>query len=133
MSEPRQLIMRRGLDDLPPRPGLPAGYEMRTLRPAEEQALVDLLTASFPEVAWTMDKARQTLLESPLVEAIYVIGRGDDLVQHVNLFHHRHADRIEEIKLLVRRDLEENVGLLRYSGKNHKRGNCKRRRVLEPG
>jgi len=66
------------LRDLPPIPELPTGYAIRLLREGEDEALTDVLIASFPETPWDLEKARRGLILAPDVEAIYVAEYGDE-------------------------------------------------------
>ena len=74
VPSPRQLLMRRpSLDNLPPL-GLPDGHEVRDLRPGEEQALADLMTAAFGDT-WTTEGIRRSFVDAPDVTNTYVVVR----------------------------------------------------------
>ncbi len=74
------LFMRRpSLDDLPVLP-LPSGdYVLRTAGPEDATALATLLTRAFTE-EWTIQRVKESLLEAPDVQAVYVIVYGGVLV-----------------------------------------------------
>jgi len=73
--------MRRArLDDLPPLSEPPPGYTLRLLRPGEEETLAQLLQKAFPEMTWTVKKARAALVDAPDVKATYVIAHDNTLV-----------------------------------------------------
>lgn len=68
-----QLLMRRpNLRDLPPLE-IPHGVTLRAAKSEDGPALAALLQAAFPEITWTPEKARQSLLEDPCVPATFVI------------------------------------------------------------
>lgn len=74
------LFMRRpSLDDLPVLP-LPSGdYVLRTAGPEDATALATLLTRAFTE-EWIIQRVKESLLEAPDVQAVYVIVYGGVLV-----------------------------------------------------
>ena len=75
------LRMHRRLKvELPSCP-VPAGYELRCLRPGEEEAWVDLRNACFPDDPWPRERYREELADSPVYELdrILVATRGGKL------------------------------------------------------
>src|SRR5579871_2411783 len=71
-----QLLMRRPrLDDLPPIPPLPPGCILRTFQPEDLEPLAALLQRAFEDASWTPEKVRQTLVDAPDVQKIYVIAQ----------------------------------------------------------
>lgn len=73
MSETRQLFMRRlDLEDLPPMPPLPAGYEMRTAGPEDAEAIAAVMGSAFgPE--WSAATVREKLLDAPDVPETFLV------------------------------------------------------------
>jgi mycothiol synthase len=76
MSRPTNLVLLRpSLDDLPPRPRLPAGYRLRPAVDSDTDALAATLTAAFAET-WSVDRIRRDLLDAEDVVATFVITHG---------------------------------------------------------
>jgi mycothiol synthase len=73
MSTTRQLFMRRpDLEDLPPLPSLPAGYEIRTAGPEDAEAIAAVMASAFgPE--WSAAMVREKLLDAPDVPETFVV------------------------------------------------------------
>lgn len=65
------LMFRPHLNDIPPPPVLPAGYEIRRFEPGDDlPSLAETLTAAFHE-EWTTERVRDKLCEAPDVRAVY--------------------------------------------------------------
>jgi mycothiol synthase len=74
------LIMRRAsLDDLPPLPGLPAGYALRLRRDEDLAPLANLLRAAFVDETWTPEQVRAVLIDEPSVKTTFVVEQEGEL------------------------------------------------------
>ena len=62
------LRMHRRLNGQLPAHPVPPGYELRCLRPGEEQAWVDLRNACFPDDPWPPERYERELADSPVYE-----------------------------------------------------------------
>lgn len=73
MSSPTNLVLLRPtLADIPKRPDLPAGYQLRLATDADEAALSETLTAAFADT-WSVERVRRDLLDADDVEATFVV------------------------------------------------------------
>lgn len=69
-----QLLMRRErLDDLPPLPACPQGYELRARRDDDDEALARLLRLAFADTGWTAARVRSALVDDSTVKRTMVI------------------------------------------------------------
>lgn len=69
-----QLLMRRpDLNNLPPIPPMPSGYALRDYQEGDLEPLAALLKKAFPEMEWTPEKARESLIDDPTVKRTFVI------------------------------------------------------------
>ncbi|HSV74452.1 MAG TPA: GNAT family N-acetyltransferase [Chthonomonadales bacterium] len=73
-----QLLLRRADLLALPSEALPDGWELREIRPGEEERLAVLLTAAFGD-HWDEDVVQRNLTRAADVEAVYVAVRGDRL------------------------------------------------------
>ncbi len=65
------LMFRPHLNDIPPSPVLPDGYEIRRFEQGDSpQSLAETLTAAFDE-EWTAERVRDKLTETPDVRAVF--------------------------------------------------------------
>jgi len=71
-----QLLMRRhGLDDLPPLPELPEGFDLREYGEGDLDALATVLQSAFANENWTPQQVRAKLVDAPDVTKTLVIAR----------------------------------------------------------
>jgi mycothiol synthase len=77
----QQLLMHRArLEDLPPLPACPTGYQLRDYRSgADDEALARLMGRAFGDATWTRERVRQAFVADATVHATIVIAAEDGL------------------------------------------------------
>jgi mycothiol synthase len=78
MAENQLLMRRERLDDLPPIPTCPNGYELRGLHRGEDEEMVArLLRLAFADTTWSVERVRAALLDDKTVQAtVLIVSKG---------------------------------------------------------